>query len=332
VLKPSQPKGVLVAHANARLTVRGRALLVQRVLAGHRPADVAHQMGCSRATAYKWLARYRQEGVSGLNDRPSRPRCCPHRTPAPIEARILEARRRHRRGAGWIGAELGIAPATVGRVLARHRMPLLRDLDALTGAPVRRGPVSGVRYERQHPGELIHLDTKKLGRIPPGGGWRVNGRDQRPERLRGQGFDYLHAAIDDHTRLAYAEIHPDERGTTCAGFLRRAAAFFSDAGIIRIERVMTDNALNYRRSADFGAALADLGARHILIRPHCPWTNGKVERLNRTLLREWAYSRVFDSNAERAACLPSWLEHYNTRRRHSSLGGLPPISRLSTTR
>ena len=141
----------------------------------------------------------------------------------------------------------------------------------------------------------------------------------------------MHSAVDDHSRLAYSEIHPDERGETCAGFLERAAAFFASYGIARIERVMSDNAFSYRRSVAFARVLAGLGARHILIRPQCPWQNGKVERLNRTLLREWAYARVFGSNAERAGCLPDWLEHYNTRRRHSSLGGLPPISRLSTT-
>lgn len=329
--KPSQPKGVLVAHANARLTVHGRRLLVDRILAGHRPADVAHQMGCSRATAYKWLRRYRGEGWSGLVDRPSRPLSCPHRTLAATEARILEARRRHRRGADWIGAELGLAASTVGRVLARNQVLALSACDALTGEPVRRGPASRLRYERARPGELVHIDVKKLGRIPEGGGWRARGRENRPGRNRGQGFEYVHSAIDDHSRLAYAEIHPDERGETCAGFMARAAAFFADLGIARIERVMSDNAMNYRHSAAFAAVLADLGARHILIRPHCPWTNGKVERLNRTLLREWAYSRVFTSNGERAACLPSFIEHYNTRRRHSSLGGLPPISRLSTT-
>lgn len=320
-----------MAHANARLTIHGRRLLVSRILAGHRPAEVAHQLGCSRATAYKWLRRYRAEGSAGLRDRPSRPGSCPHRTPAALEARIIAMRQEHRRGAAWIGAELGIAPATVGRVMARAGLPRLSELDALTGAPVRRGPRSRVRYEREHPGELVHLDTKKLGRIPDGGGWRVHGRGYRPAQLRGPGYDYLHAAIDDHSRLAYAEIHPDEAGATCAGFLLRAAAAFAAAGITRIERVMTDNALNYRRSSAFAGALGELAARHILIRPHCPWTNGKVERLNRTLLREWAYARPYGSNTERTACLASFLEQYNTRRRHSSLGGLPPISRLSTT-
>ncbi len=323
--------GVLVSHANARLTVHGRALLVERVLAGHRPADVAHQLGCSRATAYKWLRRFREAGPVGLVDRPSRPHRCPHRTPAALEARILAARRAHRRGADWLGAELGIAPSTVGRVLRRHQLPRLADLDALTGQPVRRGPISRVRYERERPGELIHVDVKKLGRIPDGGGWRAHGRGPKPAVRRAVGYDYVHSAVDDHSRLAYSEIHPDERGVTCARFLERAAAFFASHGIDRIEALMSDNAFSYRLSADFPAALAGLGARHILIRPHCPWQNGKVERFNRTLLAEWAYSRVFLSNAERAGCLPDWLEHYNTRRRHSSLKGRPPISRLSTT-
>jgi transposase InsO family protein len=306
-------------------------LLVERVLAGHRPADVAHQLGCSRATAYKWLARYRAEGAAGLADRPSRPHRCPHRCPDATERRILESRRAHRRGADWLAAELGVAASTVGRVIRRHGLPALGHLDALTGAPVRRGPASRVRYERQRPGELIHIDVKKLGRIPDGGGWRAHGRGPRPSPVRARGYDYVHSAVDDRSRLAYAEIHPDERGATCAGFLARAAAFFASRGIDRVEAVMSDNALSYRLSGDFQAVLAGLGARHVLIRPHCPWTNGKVERFNRTLLAEWAYSRIFLSNAERAGCLPDWLEHYNTRRRHSALGGLPPISRLSTT-
>jgi transposase len=214
--------------------------LVERVLRGHRAAEVAAQLGCSRTTVYKWLARYRREGAAGLADRPSRPRRCPHRTAPALEARILAARRAHRRGAQWTAAELGLCASTVGRVIARHGLPRLSNLDTLTGQPVRRGPMSGVRYERDRPGELIHVDTKRLGRIPDGGGWRAHGRGPKPEAVRHQGFDYLHAAIDDHSRLAYAEIHPDERGDTCAGFLRRAAAFFAAAGISRIERVMTE--------------------------------------------------------------------------------------------
>lgn len=247
-----------MAHANARLTIHGRALLVDRILAGHRVADVAAQMGCSRATAYKWLARYRSEGHAGLDDRPSRPHRCPHRTSAADERRILRARRRHRRDAQWIADELQMCPSTVGRVLARHKMPRLSELDALTGQPVRRGPMSSRRYERDAPGELIHLDVKKLGRIPDGGGWRAHGRGPRPVAQRAIGYEYVHSAIDDHSRLAYSEIHPDERGATCAGFVARAAAFFARHGITRIERVMTDNAFNYRRSAAFAQALAQL--------------------------------------------------------------------------
>ncbi len=315
-----------MSHANAGLTVHGRMLLVQRVSAGHRPADAAHQLGCSRATADKWLRRFREEGPAGLVDRPSRPHRCPHRTPE--ARRIVRARRATRRRLDR--RQLGLAASTVGRVIARHGLPLLRDLDALTGEPVRRGPVSR-RYERERPGELIHIDVKKLGRIREGGGWRALGRAAAPPQGRGSGYDYVHSAVDDHSRLAYSEIHPDERGGTCAGFLARAGAFFASYGITRIQEVMSDNAFSYRLSNDFQAALADLGARHILIRPHCPWQNGKVERFNRTLLAEWAYARIFTSNSERAGCLQDFLEHYNTRRRHSSLKGLPPISRLSTT-
>jgi len=304
-------------------------LLVERILAGYRVADVAAQLGCSRTCAYKWLHRYRTQGARGLNDRSSRPRRTPHRIDAGLEQAILQLRTRARRGAEWIAAELGICAGTVGRVLRRNGVPALRDLDALTGIPVRRGPATRVRYECDVPGELIHLDVKKLGRIPDGGGWRAIGRTARPRTHARVGFDYVHAAIDDRSRLAYAEIHPDETGATCAGFLERAAAYFAAYGITRIERVMTDNAFSYRLSGAFQAALARLGARHLLIRPHCPWQNGKVERLNRTLQREWAYSQVFTSNAQRTQALPGWLTYYNTRRRHQALGGRAPISRLS---
>jgi len=307
-------------------------LLVERVLAGHRVADVAAQLGCSRTCAYKWLTRYSTEGPGGLADRSSRPTCTPHRIDAQLEQAICALRATARRGADWIAQELGLCAATVGRVLIRNGMPHLSMLDALTGIPVRRGPATRLRYEREHPGELVHVDVKKLGRIPAGGGWRAYGRTSRPATNRQVGFDYVHAAIDDHSRVAYAEIHPDEQGATCAEFLERAAAYFATCGITRIERVMTDNAFAYRRSHDFQAALSRLGARHLLIRPHCPWQNGKVERLNRTLQREWAYSQVFTSNAQRADLLPEWLTYYNTRRRHSALGGRAPISRLSPMR
>lgn len=320
-----------MGHANARLTVHGRRTAIDRVAAGYRVADVAAQLGCSRTTIYKWINRHHAEGERGLWDRSSRPHRSPRRTPVQVEQRIISCRVSSRRGAGWIAAELGLPTTTVGRVIRRAGLPALSRLDALTGELVRTGPVTGHRYERPHPGDLLHVDVKKLGRIPPGGGWRAFGRRARPADKRGLGFDYLHSAIDDHTRIAYTEIHPDEQGLTCAGFLARAAVFFQDLGVTRIGEVMTDNAFNYRLSNDFQAVLTDLGARHVLIRPHCPCQNGKVERFNRTLARKWAYSRIFLSNAERAGCLPDWLWHYNTRRRHSSLGGHPPISRLPTT-
>lgn len=326
-----QGSGVLVGHANARLTVHGRRLAVDRVLAGHRVADVASQLGCSRTTIYKWVARFRAEGGGGLIERSSRPHRSPTRTDAGLVARIIRLRTECRRGQDWIAAELQISARTVGRVISRAGLPRLCELDAITGQQVRRGPASRQRYERAQAGELIHIDVKKLGRIPEGGGWRIHGRAHRPSRLRGAGFDYVHSAIDDHTRLAYTEIHPDERGVTCAEFLERAAVFFAAHGIDRIQRVMTDNAFAYRHSNAFAQVIAELEARQIFIRPHCPWTNGKVERFNRTLLREWAYAQMFTTNDHRAQALQHWLEYYNHRRRHSSLGGHPPISRLPTT-
>jgi transposase InsO family protein len=210
-------------------------------------------------------------------------------------------------------------------VLARYRLARLAWLDRATGRVVRR-------YERDRPGELVHLDIKKLGRIPDGGGWRAHGRaagSTHRRRTTRVGFDYVHSLVDDHSRLAYSEVLPDEKGSTCAGFLTRAAGYFAAHGIDRIERVMTDNAWAYRWS--LRETVAQLGARQVFIRPHCPWQNGKVERLNRTLQTEWAYRQVFTSNTDRTAALAPWIEYYNTRRRHSALGGLPPTSRLSPT-
>jgi transposase InsO family protein len=216
-------------------------------------------------------------------------------------------------------------------VLARRGSPRLACLDPLTGAVIRASKVTACRYERDRPGELVHMDVKKLGRIPDGGGWRALGRgagDHR-DRKRGTGYDYVHSMVDDHSRLAYSEGVTDEKGPTCAGFLTRAADYFAAHGIPHIERIMTDNAWAYRWS--LREVVAALGARQIFIKAHCPWQNGKVERLNHTLATEWAYRQVFTTNTERAAALAPWLEHYNTQRRHSALGGLPPTSRLLPT-
>lgn len=324
-----------MSHANARLNVRGRLLLVERVLDQHRPvAHVAKELGVSRQCAHRWVSRFRNEGPAGLADRSSRPTRSPNQTPAQVEARVLALRAAERRGQDWIGPELGIPARTVGAILARNRVPLLRDCDPLTGEVIRASKTTAVRYERDRPGELVHMDVKKLGRINDGGGWKAHGRDhgqtsaQKRQRI---GFDYVHSLVDDNSRLAYSEILPDEKGASCAGFLLRAADYFARCGIPTIETVMTDNHFSYKLSTDMANAITALGAKHIFIKAHCPWQNGKVERLNRTLQTEWAYRQVFYSNQERHDALAPWLDYYNNRRRHSALGGKPPISRLSPT-
>jgi len=316
-----------VSHANARLTPAGRLVLVERIGAGRPVAHVASEMGLSRTTAWRWWRRYQAHGRAGLLDRPSIARTHPARTAPCVETRIRIARMFFQRGPVWIGHHLGLPASTVGRVLGRHQVPLLRECDPVTGQVIRASRRSANRYEHPYPGSLIHIDVKKLGRIPDGGGWRAHGRSEQV-RGRGLGYDYVHTAIDDHSRLAYAEIHPDEKGTTCAGFLTRAAGFYAGHGIT-VERVLSDNAKNYRVSRDFRAAAALLGIVQKFIRPHCPWTNGKVERLNRTLATEWAYSQVFTSNTQRADLLPAWLKHYNLERPHLGIGGLRPIDRVN---
>ena len=320
-----------MAHANARLNLHGRRLLVSRVIDDGRPVShVAKELGVSRQCAHRWVARFRAEGEAGLADRSSRPRHCPRRTPVEVEQRVLQLRSTERRGQDWIGPELGIPARTVSAILRRHHVPYLRECDPLTGEVIRASKTTAVRYERDTPGDLVHMDVKKLGRIPPGGGWKALGRAHgNRDRRTMIGFDYVHSLVDDHSRLAYSEILPDEKGPTCAAFLLRAATYFAEHGITDIRQVMTDNHLSYSRSGDVRDAIATLAAEHIFIRPHCPWQNGKVERLNRTLQTEWAYRQVFLTNEARTAALAPWLQHYNTQRRHSALGGLPPTSRLS---
>jgi transposase InsO family protein len=320
-----------VSHRNARTTFHGRMLIVDRFVDGWSKAHIAAAMGISGKCVRTWIARYEVEGEMGLHDRCSRPHTTPTGTPGVIEDKIVALRRVRRCGPDAIGAELGVPARTVSRVLARHGEPYLRNCDPMTGELIRASKTTAVRYERDRPGELVHMDVKKLGRIPDGGGWRAHGHVDVPDRKRRQanGFDYVHSVVDDHSRLAYSEILPDEKGVTCAGFLSRAAVYFRDRGISHIERVMTDNAWAYRYS--LREVCATLGARQVFIKPHCPWQNGKVERLNRTLATEWAYRQVFTTNTDRANALAPWLEHYNTQRRHSALGGHPPISRLRPT-
>jgi transposase InsO family protein len=310
-------------------------LLVERIrVEGSPVAHVAKAMGVSRQCAHRWVARYDAEGEAGLHDRSSRPHHSPKRTSAEVEQRVLDARRDRRQGPDVLAPDVGVPARTITRILRRHQVPRLVECDPLTGEVIRASKTTAVRYERSKPGELVHMDVKKIGRIPDGGGWRAHGRKMGSTSARKKariGFDYVHSMVDDHSRYAYSEILPDETAKSCAGFFARAVEAFAAAGIGRIERVMTDNHWSYTKSTDLAAHLEQLKARHVLIKPHCPWQNGKVERFNRTLQTEWAYRQVFRSNDERSEALAPWLETYNTRRRHSALEGKPPISRLSPT-
>lgn len=306
-----------MAHRNARLTVHGRRLIVSRVLdEGWSVATTAEAAGVSRATVHKWLRRFREEGEAGLADRTSRPHRSPHQLDERLEQRILLARRRRRWGPHQLSFYLGVPRSTAYKVLVRNGCSRLSDFDRPTGKPIR--------YVRDRPGELIHVDVKKLGRIPDGGGWRVHGRGNGTHRGNGRlGYDKLHIAVDDHSRLAFVQVHPDERGDTCAQFLADAVAWFAGQGIT-IERVMTDNAKNYTLSRRFQTVLRNNSIRHKVIRPFRPQTNGKVERFNRTLVDEFAYARTFTSNQARLDALPRWIRYYNTRRRHTGLDGHSP--------
>ena len=323
-----------MSHRNARLTVHGRLLIVQRHQAGWKQSHIAAAMGVSRKCVRTWIDRYEAGGEDGLVTRSSRPHSMPTKTAAEVEQQVLAARAEHRDGPDVLGPKVGVPARTVSRILRRHGVPYLRECDPMTGEVIRSSKTTSTRYEREQPGELVHMDVKKLGRIPDGGGWRGRGELASNHRSKTDksikvGYDYVHSLVDDHSRLAYSEILPDEKGITCAAFLERAIGYFAAHGIDRIERLMTDNAWAYRHS--LREVCATHGIRQKFIKPHCPWQNGKVERLNRTLQTEWAYRQVFTSNDQRAAALAPWLEHYNTGRRHSALGGKPPISRLSPT-
>jgi transposase InsO family protein len=305
-------------HRTAKLTPFGRRLLVQRILVeGWSAATAAEMLGVSRATAYKWLGRYRAEGLAGLEDRSARP----HRRPRALSERrvrrILLARRRLRVGPHRLGPLLGHPRSTVYGVLRRHGHSRLAHTDRLTGTPVR--------YVRDRPGELVHVDVKKLGRVPPGGGHRMLGPGARTHA--GGGHDYLHVAVDDATRVAYVAALPDERAPTTVAFVKAAIGFFAGHGV-QIERLMTDNAMTYTNSAGFAALLAEQAIRHVRIRPRRPQTNGKAERFIGTLQREWAYARLFQSNQERLEALPRWLDSYNRRRPHAGLAGQTPMAVL----
>ncbi|MFJ6054893.1 IS481 family transposase, partial [Streptomyces sp. NPDC092307] len=320
-----------MSHRNARLTVHGRRILVERVLAGRPVAHVAAEMGISRPTAHKWVRRWRAEGEAGLHDRSSRPGTTPHRTSPGLEAQVCRLRADRKLGPARIGPILGLPSSTVHRILVRHGISRLAFLDRPTGRVIRR-------YERARPGELVHIDIKKLGNIPDGGGHKVmdrrSGMDNKIATTSARksskpviGYAFVHSAIDDHSRLAYSEVLTDERQHTAIGFWQRANAFFTAHGIT-VERVLTDNGACYK-SKLFTGALTAAGIAHKKIRPYRPQTNGKVERFNRTLLDEWAYLRPYTSNNERTAALTDFLHTYNHHRCHTALGGHPPISRVN---
>lgn len=311
-----------MTHANAPLTPTGRLRLARVVVEdGWSVRRAAERFQCSPATAAKWARRYRAS--EPLTDRSSRPRRSPGRCPLRTERRIIALRFTRRWGPHRIGYHLGVPRATVGRVLARYRMPLLAHLDQATGLPVRRPAV--VRYEAPAPGDLVHVDIKKLGRIPDGGGHRVLGRELgKRDRQRGVGYAYLHHAVDDHSRLAYSEILSDERKETAAAFWTRARTYFAGVGI-EVTAVMTDNGSCYR-SRDFASALGKI--KHRRTRPYRPQTNGKVERFNRTLAAEWAYARPYLTDTARAGDYAAWLHHYNHHRPHTGIGGAVPSDRV----
>ena len=310
-------------HANAALSWSGRRLLAERVLVeGWTLRAAAEAAGVSVRCARKWVSRYRLQGEQGLLDRSSAPRRVANRTPAD-RVGVIVLLRQLRMTAAEIAETLSMPLSTVSAVLKRKGM----------GRLGRIGREQPIRYERARPGELVHIDVKKLGRIR-GVGHRISGSraSQGKTRINGRrtgvaGWEYVHVAVDDYSRLAYVEVLEDERATTAVGFLRRAIAFFARYGI-RVERILTDNGSAYRATIHALACKA-LRIRHQRTRPHRPQTNGKAERFIRTLLSGWAYGPIYGSSRERTAALDGWLWHYNHRRRHSALGHQPPVSRTN---
>lgn len=307
-------------HENARLTPHSRGELVRRVLRLRQPAArVAAAFGVSAKTVRKWVRRFETEGQVGLRDRSSRPHRLRAPTPAATVARV-ETLRRQRWTGKRIAAELGVSPATVSRILGRIGLNRARDLDP--APPVRR-------YERARPGELIHLDIKKLGRFERVG-HRITGDRRGQSNSRGVGWECVHVAIDDHSRLACCDIRPDETAASAVPALRAAVAFYRRLGVT-VERVMTDNGSCYKSFA-FRDACKALGIRHIRTRPYTPKTNGKAERFIKTALEEWAYARAYHTSDQRAAHLPAWVHEYNWHRQHGGIGAMKPIQRLGLSR
>jgi transposase InsO family protein len=305
-------------HANAPLTPEGRRRLCERIESGWTVAAAAESMNISRQCAHKWWSRYRDEGPAGLADRSSRPWSCPHQTPARVERRIVALRQSRKLGPARLAGIVGVPPSTVHRVLVRHGVNRLRWMDRPTGRVIRR-------ISTDHCGELVHIDVKKLARIPDGGGHNKLGRSSAT-RSQGYGYTHIHTAIDAYSRLAYSEFAGPENLVNCVAFLERSVAWFAQQGI-RIERILTDNGNGYRSDV-WRDRCAELEIRHTRTKPYHPATNGKVERFNRTLADEWAYARLWRSNASRARGLDRFLHRYNHHRHHTAIGG-PPASRVN---
>ncbi|MGY0387113.1 IS481 family transposase [Nocardioides sp. WG-D5] len=329
-----------MSHANATLTPAGRLRLAKLVVdKGWSYARAAERFSVGVTTARRWAQRYRELGKAGMVDRSSRPHRCPNRLPQRTERRIVKLRVTRRWGPARIAYHLGQNPSTVHQVLRRNGCPRLKWTDPATGARIKTSSRDKHRYEHPAPGDLIHVDVKKLGKIPDGGGWRVFGRDSAQARAThaardragragaasSRGYVYLHHAVDDHSRLAYSEILSDERKETAAAFWKRAKRFFAAHGIT-VKAVLTDNGSCYR--SRLWAKTLGRRVKHRRTRPYRPQTNGKVERFNRTLLEEWAYATTYTSEADRAATYPAWLHHYNHHRGHTSLKGKSPIDRV----
>lgn len=308
-------------HANAPLTPQGRLRLCLRIEDGWTITAAAESMNVSRQTASKWWSRYCEAGAAALEDRSSRPRRSPSKTRAKLERRIVRLRRTRRLGPARIAGIVGVPTSTVHRVLVRHGLNRLRWMDRTTGRVIRR-------IHTTRCGELVHIDVKKLARIPEGGGHRMLGREARTGSIakRGLGYTHIHTAIDAYSRLAYSEFAGTENTVNCVAFLQRAVAWFAQQGIA-IERILTDNGNGYR-SKQWRALCGELGIRHTRTRPYRPATNGKVERFNRTLLDEWAYARLWTSEHARARTLDRWLHTYNHHRHHTAIGG-PPATRVN---
>jgi len=307
-------------HRNARTTPVSRAEIVRRVLSeGQSPKAVAMAFGVEIKTVDKWVARFVAEGPAGLEDRSSRPKRLREPTPPETVEQIIALRRQRLTGK-QIAQETGVSPATVSRILRAAKLSRAKDLEP--AAPV-------VRYERKAPGEMIHIDIKKLGRFEKPG-HRVTGDRTGQSNSRGVGWEFVHVCIDDHSRVAFSQIHPDETKESAVPFLKAAVAYYASLGVT-VSRVMTDNGSCYI-SDDFRKACADLGLKHIRTKPYTPKTNGKAERFIQTSLREWAYAHTYDSSDHRAEHLSAWLHRYNWHRPHGGIKSQTPISRLGLDR